>query len=198
MERIGEIVATSSNSLTAVSFTLHQPPALGSLLKVDVEGGRRTVYGVVSFGTTTGLDPGRRVVRRSTEDVHDAAIYAEHPQLEKTLRTEFAALLVGYSGPDGRVHQHLPPQPPPLHYSVCGCDADEVARFSQQRRYFRLLLAAAGELPPEQLLAAHIRETAAARGDDEEWLAAAAREVAALLKGEYDRLLGVLQAIEPG
>jgi hypothetical protein len=219
MERIGEIVATSSSSLTAVSFTLHQPPALGSLVKVELEEGHRTVYGVVSFGTTTGLDPGRRVVRRSTEHVHDAAIYAEHPQLQKTLRTEFQALLVGYVGPDpqlqktlrtefqallvgyvgpeGRVQQHLPPQPPPLHFSVCGCDSDDVARFSQRRAYFRLLLDAAVELPPEQLLAAHIRETYAARGDDGEWLAAAAREVAALLKGEYDRLMGVLQAIEP-
>ena len=197
MERIGEIVATSSSSLTAVSFTLHQPPALGSVVKVELEEGHRTVYGVVSFGTTTGLDPGRRVVRRSTEHVHDAAIYAEHPQLQKTLRTEFQALLVGYVGPDGRVHQHLPPQPPPLHFSVCGCDSDEVARFSQRRAYFRLLLDAAVELPPEQLLAAHIRETYAARGDDGEWLAAAAREVAALLKGEYDRLMGLLQAIEP-
>ena len=197
MERIGEIVATSSNSLTAVSFTLHQPPALGSLVKVEVEEGR-TVYAVVSFGTTTGLDPGRRVVRRSTEEVYDAAIYAEHPQLEKTLRTEFQALLVGYAGPDGRMHQHLPPQPPPLHYSVCTCDADEVARFSQRRVYFRLLLEAAGELPSEQLLAAHIRETYVARGEDEEWLDAAAREVAALLKGDYDRLMSLLQAIEPG
>ena len=196
MERIGEIVATSSNSLTAVSFTLHQPPALGCLVKVEVEEGH-TVYAVVSFGTTTGLDPGRRVVRRSTADVHDAAIYAEHPQLEKTLHTEFQALLVGYGVPDGRMHQHLPPQPPPLHYSVCACEADEVARFSQRRAYFRLLLEVAGELPSEQLLAAHIRETYAARGKDEEWLDAAAREVAALLKGDYDRLMGLLQAIEP-
>jgi hypothetical protein len=197
MTRIGEIVATSSNSLTAASFTLHQPPALGSLVKVDVEQGSSTVYAVVSYGTTTGLDPGRRVVRRSTTDVYDAAIYAEHPQLEKTLRTEFQALLVGYEGADGRVHQHLPPQPPPLHYSVCACDSAEVTHFSQQRAYFRLLLAAMGEIPVEQLLAAHIRETTVTRGGDSEWLAAAAREVAALLKGEYDRLMGVLQAIEP-
>jgi len=197
MQRIGEIVATSSNSLTAVSFRLHQPPPLGSLVKVEVEADQRTVYAVVSFGTTTGLDPGRRVVRRSTEGVYDAAIYAEHPQLEKTLRTEFQALLVGYAGPDGRIHQHLPPQPPPLHYSVCACDAHEVERFSQRCAYFRLLLEAAGELPSEQLLAAHIRETYAARGEDEEWLASAAHEVAALLKGDYDRLMSLLQAIEP-
>ena len=197
MERIGEIVATSSSSLTAASFALHQPPPLGSLVKVTVEEGQRRVYGVVSFGTTTGLDPGRRVVRRSTDDVQDAAIYAEHPQLDKTLRTEFQALLVGYDGPDGRTYQHLPPQPPPLHYSVCACDADEVRRFSQRHDHFRVLLQTMGEIPAEQLLAAHIREMYRARGNDAEWLAAAARQVAALLKGEYDRLMGVLQAIEP-
>ena len=197
MVRIGEIVATSSSSLTAASFTLHQPPPLGSLVKVTMEEARLRVYGVVSFGTTTGFDPGRRVVRRSTADVQDAVIYAEHPQLEKTLRTEFQALLVGYDEPDGRTYQHLPPQPPPLHYSVCDCDAGEVRRFSQRHDHFRILLQTMGELPSEQLLAAHIREIYAARGNDVEWLAAAAREVAALLKGEYDRLMGVLQAIEP-
>jgi len=197
MARIGEIVATSSSSLTAASFALHQPPPLGSLVKVTVEEGRRRVYGVVSFGTTAGLDPGRRVVRRSTDDVQDAAIYAEHPQLQKTLRTEFQALLVGYGGADGRIYQHLPPQPPPLHYSICGCDADEVRRFSQRHGYFRILLQTMGELPAEQLMAAHIREVYAARGNDVGWLDTAAREVAALLKGEYDRLMGVLQAIDP-
>jgi hypothetical protein len=36
-----------------------------------------------------------------------------------------------------------------------------------------------------------------ARGNDGDWLASAACQVAALLKGEYDRLMGVLQAIEP-
>jgi len=198
MVRIGEIVATSSNSLTAASFTLHQPPALGSLVKVDMERGSNTVYAVVCYGGTAGLEPGRRVVRRSTADVHDAAIYAEHPQLQKTLRTEFQALLVGYEGRDGRAHQHLPPQPPPLHYSVWACDGAEVTRFSERRGYFRSLLATVGEIPPEQLLAAHIRETTAARGGDSEWLASAARDVAALLRGEYDRLMSVLQAIEPG
>jgi hypothetical protein len=197
MERIGEIVATSSSSLTAASFTLHRPPALGSLVKVGLQEERGAVYAVVSYGTTTGLDPGRRVVRRSTESVHDAAIYAEHPQLEKTLRTEFRALLVGYDGPDGRIRQHLPPRPPPLHYSVSDCDTDEITSFTQRRDYFRLLLDSEGELPSEQLLAAHIREMTGARGGDDEWLAAAARESAALLKGEYDRLMGLLQAIEP-
>jgi hypothetical protein len=197
MERIGEIVATSSQSLTAVSFVLHQPPALGSLVQVRVAEAARTVYAVVSYGTTEGLDAGRHVVRRSTDDVHDAAIYAQHPQLEKTLHTQFQALLVGFADGGGRLYQHLPPQPPPLHYSVSACDDGDAVRFTRERRYFRLLLATAGEIPAEQLLAAHIREMAARRGGDQGWLREAARDVATLLKGEYDRLMGVLQAIQP-
>jgi hypothetical protein len=197
MGPIGEVIATSSVSLTAVSFILHQPPALGSLVKVEVQEAQRTLYAVVSFGTTTGLDPGRRVLRRSTDEVRDAGIFAQHPQLEKVLRTEFQALLVGYRTEDGPLHQNVPPQPPPLHYTVSHCAPEEVRAMSEKRGYFRLLLASGGELAPEQLLAAHIRETYATRGDDRLWLDGAASDAAALLRADYDRLLGLLQAIEP-
>ncbi len=195
MERIGEIVETNSLGLVAESFSLHQPPALGSLVRISVDD--RVLYAVVSFGATTGIDPGRRVVRRSTDEVFDEAIYHEHPQLERTLRTEFRALLVGFRDGDGPVRQVLPPQPPPLHYSVWQCTTEEVRAFTERRPYFRLLLNAGGELPADQLLAAHIRAVYAARGDDLGWLEAAAREVATLLRDDYDRLMSVLQGIEP-
>jgi len=197
MEPIGEVIATSSVSLTAVSFVLHQPPALGSLVKVDVQEAQRAVYAVVSFGTTTGLDPGRRVLRRSTDVVRNAGIFREHPQLEKVLRTEFQALLVAYRSDDGPLHQNVPPQPPPLHYTVSRCAPEEVRAMTDKRGYFRLLLASSGELAPEQLLAAHIRETYSTRGEDKNWLDGAARDAASLLRADYDRLLGLLQAVEP-
>ncbi len=194
-ERIGEIIETNSLSFVAESFILHQPPPLGSLVRVSVE--ERTLYAVVSFGATTGIDPGRRAVRRSTDEVFDEAIYREHPQLERTLRTEFQALLVGFREGNGLMRQVLPPQPPPLHYSVWQCTVEEVRAFTERRPYFRLLLNAPGELPADQLLAAHIRAVYAARGDDLGWLEAAAREVAALLRDDYDRMMSVLQGIEP-
>ena len=92
--RIGEIIETGTTGFVAESLELNRPPALGSLVKVEVGDGD-CVYGVVSHGTTTGLDPGRRAVRRSTEEVYDEAIYDEHPELRHTLRTEFSVLLVG-------------------------------------------------------------------------------------------------------
>ena len=194
--RIGEIIETGTTGFVAESLELNRPPALGSLVKVEVGDGG-CIYGVVSHGTTTGLDPGRRAVRRSTEQVYDGAIYDEHPELKHTLRTEFSVLLVGCVE-DGDIRQHLPAQPPPLHYTVHQCTEEEVRAFSERLYYLRLLLSASGEVPSEQLLAAHVRQAYRQRGQDREWLERAAREIAALLKHDYERLMTVLYAIEPG
>jgi len=192
--RIGEIVETESTRFVAESFELHRPPALGQL--VYAPGDDDTcLYGVVCYGTTASPDPGRRAVRRSTEEVFDQAVYEEHPQLELMLRTEFAARLVGYVDAT-RVHHYLPPQPPALHYSVYACEIDQVARFTERLTYLRSLLELP-EIAPEQLLAAHIREVYRLRGEDRDWLSRAAREVAGLLKNDYERLMTVLYGIEP-
>ena len=70
--------------------------------------------------------------------------------------------------------------------------------FSERLYYLRLLLSASGEVPSEQFLAAHVRQAYRQRGQDREWLERAAREIAALLKYDYERLMTVLYAIEPG
>ena len=54
-----------------------------------------------------------------------------------------------------------------------------------------------GELAVDQLIAANVREVYRARGNDLYWLERAAREVASLLKSDYERLMSVLLAIEP-
>jgi hypothetical protein len=194
-ERIGEIIETDTTLFVAESFTLHRPPALGRLVYVETDSMPR-VYGVVCYGTTASPDPGRRAIRRSTEDVYDDAIYREHPQLQRTLRTEFTARLVGYSEGEP-LHHYLPPQPPPLHYSVHKCPAQEVRAFTEHLTYLRLLLGTT-EIPPEQLIAAHIREVHRAHDEDDAWLALAARQVAGLLKTDYERLMTVLYSIDPG
>jgi hypothetical protein len=157
--------------------------------------GSAQLYAVVCYGTTASPDPGRRAVRRSSGEVFDQAVYDEHPQLELMLRTEFTARLVGYADGAG-IRHYLPPQPPPLHYSVYTCTADQVVRFTGRLTYLRLLLDIP-EIASEQLLAAHIREVYRCRGDDAEWLSGTAREVAGLLKSDYERLMTVLYGIEP-
>jgi hypothetical protein len=194
-QRIGEIVETSTAGFVAVSKALHQPPALGSLVKVQL-GGEDYAYGVVASGTTTSPDPGRRAVPRASDEVYDETIYTEQPQLTRVLHTEFAVVLVGCFE-EGAIRQHLPPQPPRLHYDVHECTSGEVRRFSERLIYFRLLLSTRGEVPAEQLLAAHIRQVYRARGSDPAWLERAAREVTSLLRDDYDRMMMVLYGIEP-
>jgi len=218
MTRIGEIIETMSTGFVAESFELNHPPALGSLVVVRLpgaglvsstrqggEGAGIDLYAVVTYGQTAGIDPSRRAVRRSTDEVFDGAIYQHNPELERTLRTEFGAALVGF-GRSGRVHQHLPSQLPPLHFSVQEPTSDEVVRFTERLQYLRLLatpylasgpVSSAGQVPPLQVLSANVRWVYEARGGDRVWLDGAAREIAMLLKSDYEALLTVLYAIEP-
>ncbi|MBC7232008.1 MAG: hypothetical protein H5T68_02035 [Chloroflexi bacterium] len=195
--RIGEIVETTSTGFVAESFTLNRPPPLGSLVAVSLPAQDMEIYAVVAYGQTVGLDPGRRAVRRSTEIVFDEAIYHEHPELKHILRTEFGAVLVGYLA-EGQVWQHLPPQPPPLHFSVQTVETGELRRFTDHLLYFRLLLSYNGPVSPLQVLAANVREVYRQRGSDRAWLDVAAREIATLLKNDHEALLTVLYAIDPG
>lgn len=195
--RIGEIIETSTVGFWAESGELHTLPPLGSLVTVAVpEVG--TLVGVVAFGQTTGIDEGRRAVRRGDAETFDGAIYDRHPELLRILRTTFRVVTIGYRDARGAIRHHLPPLPPPLHYSVSRCNEALTRDFSAEPRYFPLLLASEGEVAPEQLLAAHIRTVTADRGGDESWRAAAGRQIARLLKRDYDKLLTVLEAIDPG
>jgi hypothetical protein len=193
--RIGEIIESASTRFVAESFELNQPPALGSLVRVQV-GEERDLYGVVCYGETGGLDPGRRAVRRSTEDSFDDQIYRESPQLEHLLRTEFTSLAVGVKK-ERMVSQGLPSQPPPLHYSVHSCNPEETILFTESLYYLRLLLGIAAPVPAHQLLAANMRQMYELRGEDGDWLNRAAREVASLLRQDYEGLMTVLYAIQP-
>ena len=198
--RIGEIVETTSTGFVAESFELNSPPPLGSVVAVHVPTGKATeatIYAVVTYGQTAGLDPSRRAIRRSSDAVFDEAIYRENPELDHVLRTEFGAALVGFVA-DGQVRQHLPSQPPPLHFSVKSILPEELGRFTDSLNYLRLLLTVAGPVLPPQILAANVREVYRQRGQDRAWLSAAAREIAILLKDDHQALLTVLYAIDPG
>src|SRR5207248_4646884 len=121
--RVGEIVEASSCDLVAQSVRLHEAPPFGSLVRVPVgaltdgplpsalggrgdqlaaAGGRGAhpepteLYAVVAETRTASLEAGGRPIARGREDMLDAAIYRENPDLEHVLRTEFKALLVGF------------------------------------------------------------------------------------------------------
>jgi hypothetical protein len=190
-EPIGEIIETSTTEFLAQACELGCAPAFGSLVKVDCAPAE--VFGLVYRVRTGGLEPGAQAVMRGRTGVRDEAIYQENPDLRAVLRTDFAALIVGFCE-DGELRQYLPPHPPALHWSVHECNQPDVATFSNDFAYFRAILAL-GEAPADELLAANLRLVRKARPFDADFNLRAGRELARLLKHDYDRLSAILRRI---
>jgi hypothetical protein len=90
----------------------------------------------------------------------------------------------------------FPDYPPPLHYSVSLCQQEELIEFTDSPQYLRTLLQAANA-PVEELTAALLRRGAEARGrDGREWLVNTGKNLARLLKEDYDRLRTILEKCE--
>ena len=193
--RLGEVIETSTVRFWVESDRLHELPPLGSVVRVTLPNGDE-VFAVVAFGQTSGIDETRRAIRRGSDEVRDDEVYRRHPELAQILRTTFEALPVAYRR-GGVVRRTLPPLPPPLHYSVEEVGRDELTELTDDPRYLSLLAGIQSEVPADQLVAAHVREVYGARGGDVLWLEGAAREVARLFKDDFDRLVPILEAIEP-
>jgi hypothetical protein len=201
--RIGEVIESTTTGFTAGAYELLEAPPFGALIRAQTRVESMAIYGLVYEIRTGSKEPGgRALVRGRTyagRELYDAEIYHEHPDLAEVLQTEFSAITVGFVE-GGRVHQYLPPQPPPVHYSVYECAGDELTHFTEQSDFFRTLLFAY-QMPSDELLAAVIRAAARARaalpGGERAYLVQAGREVASLLKDDYDRLTAILRRIRP-
>ncbi len=108
---VGEIVAVTTTTFTAQSYTLNEAPPFGSLLRVAVlrgmtggrlEAGGPRGYGIAAYyalcyGSQTGsIEPGRQAVAWGRFEDDEEDVYRRQPQLAQVLRTTFDALLVGY------------------------------------------------------------------------------------------------------
>jgi hypothetical protein len=199
MQRIAEVIESSTTRFTAGAYELLTAPSFGALVRAVSRTADLAIYGLVYEIRTGSRDPGGRAVVRgrtySGRELFDAEIYFENPDLAEVLQTEFSALTVGFSEVE-QIYHYLPPQPPPVHYSVYPCNAAELERFSNDYDYFRSVLFAA-QVPNDELLAAHIRAVARARTDSRNYLVRAGRELASLLKDDYDRLTALLRRIRP-
>lgn len=193
--RVGEIIETSSVRLWGECDRLNEMPPLGSVVCAGTPSGD-VVFAVVALGQTSSVDATRRAVRRGSDELRDEDVYRHHPELRQILRTTFESIPVAYER-GGRFQRTLPPQLPPLHYAVDWPEPGALRALTDDPSYLTHLAAYHGEVPAEQLLVAHLRAIYAARGDDELWLYRAAQEVARLFKQDYDRLLPILEAVDP-
>ena len=192
--KVAEVIETSSTGFTAQCYELNAAPSLGSLVKTSVDG--VTVYAVVAHVATTSLEPGRKPVARGKEEATEDDIFKANPQLEKLLRCEVTAVIVGHEV-EGLVRHYLPPRPARLHGFVYGCGDEEVKAFSQKMGFVTLLLSAQGEVSAEEMTAAAIRRISASYEGNErrQFLLTAGKALAQLLSADYNRLKTILERL---
>lgn len=189
--KIGEIIQASTGEFTAQCYELHRPPPFGSLVKTRE--GEVEIYGVVSRAETTSIEPGRRPIARGREENDEEDIYRASPQLEKLLRTDFDALVVGHREGE-KLHHYLPPRPARIHGFVYLCDREEAVQFSQSLDFLSILVGAGGQA--DELIAASLRHVAAEQQEPRDFLTRAGKELAVLLGGETNRLNTILRRIK--
>ena len=193
MNKIGEIVASTSTEFTAECYELHALPALGSLVKVmalSVE-----IFGIVCQSGTAGIEPGRHPVARGKDETSEEAVYQSSPQLMKLLRSEFMVLVVGHRI-DGIIYQYLPSKPAHIHAFVQVCSPDEIKQFSQSFDFLSIMLNNRLQIPTEELVAAGLREMSKAQTDPYAFLIAAGKSLTVIFSGEYQRLKTILARLK--
>lgn len=188
--RIGEVIEASTASFIAQCYELHQPPPLGSLVRVRADS--ILIYGMVYNARTGSMEPGRYPIARGYEEEGD--IFTKNPQLVKLLRTDFEALVVGYR--EDLLHQYLPPVPVHIHSFVYLCEREEVEEFSRSLNFLNLLLEARVPSGVDELIGASLRYASQAHVNPRAFLVGAGRELAALLGAEIHRLNALLKRLQ--
>ena len=183
--KIAEVIEASTAEFTAQCYELYELPPLGSLVKTG------DIYGIVCHAETAGMEPGRKPIARGKDEASEAAVYESSPQLLKLLRSEFAAVVVGFKD-NGKIYQYLPPQPARIHGFVYLCQPDEVKEFSKSFGFLNILTNAALPIPAEELIAAALRQMSLVQPDSRAFMVAAGKELANILSSDFIKLKNIL------
>jgi len=195
MQKIAEIVESSTTGFIAQCYELYGLPPLGSLVRTGEA--EADVYGIVCNATTSSVEPGRRPIARGRDEPDEEAVYRGNPQLARLLRSEFNAAIVGHRL-HGEIHHRLPPTPARIHGFVYPCPQDEIREFSRSFAFLGMLLSATLPVPGEEVIAAALRQMSQSQEDPRPFLVAAGKELAMLLGDDYTRLRIVLGRMTKG
>jgi hypothetical protein len=192
-QQAGEVIATSYSSFTVESYELNSTPPLGGLVVAE------SVLGVVVSARTEGLGP---ISAKGSLGDEDGGVYRLYPDLQRTLRTQFTALVLGcydssHAAKD-RAAYTFPECPPRVHYKCWLASDAEIVAFTDSPDYLRLLLFSADADPSviDQVVIHLILKAYRTRGKDGVWLSSTAEYLGRQLKGQYDRLLAILKTLD--
>jgi hypothetical protein len=203
---IAEVIETSTTEFLAQclepdDLSFPPMPPFGSWVCAKDEESNNQVYAVVYHATTMPIDSVHRAVAMglSLETLRE-----EQPQIFAMLKTEFKAVIVGFTVLESsqnqnkankHSYQYLPPRPPQIHQAVYICEPTAIIDFTEKLDFLQTLLLVSG-VPVESLIAAAIRQIYQLRKYDREWLIKAGRYLSLLLKDDYDRLRLILSQIQ--
>ncbi|MDQ2809408.1 MAG: hypothetical protein M3Z04_21240 [Chloroflexota bacterium] len=192
---LGEVIGASYRAFTAESYQLHELPPLGGLVVAE------DVLGLVYDAKTEGLGP---ISAKGKAADADGAVYQIHPDLTRTLRSQFSALVVAHYAWTAdrteplearRLVYTYPDTPPRLHYRTSLCSEAELLRFTERPQYLRLLMQAT-DCPVDEVIIYVLSRAYTARGGDRAHLLRTTEFLGRLLKGQYDRLVAILETVE--
>jgi len=186
---IGEVIESKTDQFVAESVKYHQVPAYGSFVRV--QDGARRIYGIVSGAYTGSLD-GVGKAKAFFKDIK--VLEYEQPQVFSLLRSEFIAVVVGFSE-NGNYRLYYPPVHAKLHLPVEICEEDEIVGITAGTCFLNKTL----NCPDgngEELTAAALRTVAMLHKDPKIYLLNAGRELLKMLGYDTQRLKSVFERVD--
>ncbi len=194
MERVAEVIASSTSVFTAEVSKGDSLPALGQWVRVESAEGIEA-YGIVSFVEMVPFDESRSAVAlgQSADELQ-----REMPHVLELLRTVMRVQMVAYRDSDsGTIRQTLPPYPPRIHTAVSTCPTAIIRQIGSPFDFLRVLMIGS-EKPAfmDDLLVAVLSGLKRAhQGSDEPILVEAGRMLTRLLKDDTSRLHSILRRV---
>lgn len=128
-----EVVESSLTNWVAQSWAWDDFPEFGSF--VEIEGKKRTIFGIVHHVQTGSMDPMRYPFPyQKTEE----ELLREQPQIFEFLKTTFSCIAVGYQEKKS-ISYLIAPEPPKIHSFVAHPDKEMSKIFFASTRYLHLL-----------------------------------------------------------
>jgi len=159
----------------------------------DCPGLDPAIFGIVCGASTGPVDSSRKL-RAFWKD--EDQMQEDHPEIsEWLLVTHFNAMIIGHTC-NGAVQHLLPPQPPKLFSQVRACTDDEIRLITRKMDFLRTIVNS-HQAPAEEVIAACILRAYEAYDGDFNFLVAAGKELASLMKDDYDRLQAIIRRVSP-
>ncbi len=192
---LGEVIEASTRQFVAEVYEEADAPDFGAWVRVEPNG-TPTLFGLVSHVETGSYDTNRQAVALGLSPEERAQ---EMPMVDELLRTTVRAQMLACRGPDGKVRQTLPPQPPGIHDFVAPCTDEQVRTLGAPYDFLRTLVEHPDPaVPVDDLLVAVLRRIYAAHGGEQggrEPLVRAGRALSRLLDDDHERLQSILRRV---